>query len=138
MVHRIQLACLGAVVLVCMSLACGCGTDRTSASSGIHRVDAAAFETLMKRGKPVILDVRTPQEFAAGHIPGAVNLNVNSPSFTEDIRKLDSSQVHLVYCRSGRRSQRACSLLNEAGFEKLNELTSGIQAWQAAGKPVER
>ena len=86
----------------------------------------------------VLLDVRTPDEFSDGHIPGAVNIDVNSAGFKEEAAAAmaPGSKV-LVYCRSGRRSAVAAKTLDRLGF-KVTNLEGGIIAWTQAGKPVTR
>lgn len=84
----------------------------------------------------VILDVRTPGEFADGHLPAAVNLDYNSANFPGEISRLDSEKVYLVYCRTGIRSAAASALMAKNGFSKVYDMTGGITAWQAAGFAV--
>jgi rhodanese-related sulfurtransferase len=64
----------------------------------------------------MIIDVRTPQEFAAGHLSGAVNLDVNDPSFDARMAQLDRTGTYFVYCRSGNRSAQAVNRMRDAGF----------------------
>ncbi len=82
------------------------------------------------------LDVRTPSEFAAGHITGAVNLDVESAEFPQLVATLDPAKNYAVYCRSGNRSKVAMTAMNQAGFTHLFDLAGGIGAWQSAGGPV--
>ncbi len=84
-----------------------------------------------------VLDVRTPEEFTAACLNKAININYRSPSFAADVAKLDTKGTYLVYCRTGRRSAEAVSVMRKAGFDKIIELEGGITAWQAAGLPVE-
>lgn len=86
----------------------------------------------------VILDVRTPGEFNAGHITGAVNLDVNGADFEQKAGSLDKSKVFLVHCASGVRSVRACEKLSQLKFPRLYNLPGGFKAWVKAGQPVEK
>ena len=86
--------------------------------------------------KVVVLDVRTPEEFAAGHIAGATNVNLNGKDFQERLEKLDKSQAYLVHCAVGMRSARACKKMNELEFKTLYDLKGGLTAWKKDGKPV--
>jgi rhodanese-related sulfurtransferase len=86
----------------------------------------------------VILDVRTPDEFKAGHLQGAVNLNVNASNFVEKIQLLDKNKTYLVHCATGRRSVQACEKLAQLNIPKLYNLPGGFRAWQKAGQPVEK
>ena len=86
----------------------------------------------------VVLDVRTLGEFNAGHIPGAINLDVSAPDFKEKAAALDKNKVFLVHCASGIRSVRACQQLSRLEFPKLYNLPGGFKAWVKARKPVEK
>ena len=77
----------------------------------------------------IILDVRTPMEVASGSISGAQNIDLNNPDFLSKIATLDKNQPTLVYCRTGLRSQRACSIMAEQGFTNLYNLNGGYLAW---------
>jgi rhodanese-related sulfurtransferase len=86
----------------------------------------------------VILDIRTPKEFNAGHIVGAVLLDYYSPEFITGLKRLDKQKTYLVYCRTGNRTGKAMALFEEAGLEKVYELAGGISAWMAKDYPVVR
>jgi rhodanese-related sulfurtransferase len=84
-----------------------------------------------------VIDVCTAKEFAAGHVPGALNLDVNSPDFTSKAARLDKSKPVLVNCHAGIRGARAAAILNELGFQSVINLEGGLYAWEAAGhKPA--
>lgn len=85
-----------------------------------------------------MLDVRTPEEFAQGHIAGAVNLDYNAPGFKEEVGKLDKSKTYLVHCAKGRRSDMSEALMKEAGFKSVFDMVGGMKAWEDAGLPVEK
>lgn len=74
----------------------------------------------------VLLDVRTPSEFAAGHIDKAINIDFENQTFVSEIQKLDNSKTYFVYCRSGNRSGKAITLMKNNGFKSINELSGGI------------
>jgi rhodanese-related sulfurtransferase len=76
----------------------------------------------------MLLDVRTPGEFKAGTIHGAINLDMMSPSFRSEISKLDKSKEYFLLCRSGNRSGQACKLMAKEGFKAYN-LAYGIGDW---------
>jgi len=86
----------------------------------------------------VVLDVRTAEEFEAGQIAGAVNLDVMSPGFEQKAGALDKRKTYLVHCASGVRSARACGKLGQLDFPKLYNLPGGFKAWAKAGQPVVR
>jgi phage shock protein E len=100
------------------------------------RVDAVMFSALVATAGVTVIDVRTPEEFAQGHIQGAVNYNVEGPDFANQIMALDPAGIYAVYCQSGNRSQPAVSQLNDIGIDSIFELESGISGWENAGFPV--
>lgn len=83
----------------------------------------------------VVVDVRTPAEYATGHLDGAVNIDFQSPSFDDVVSGLDSDADYVVYCQSGNRSAQAVSVMEDADFAVQN--AGGIdQAAKATGLPV--
>ena len=95
------------------------------------------FDKLRTNKTSVILDVRTPSEFAGGHIPGAVNLDWSAKNLTENMAALDKNHAYLIHCASGVRSAKACQKMEKLNFTNLYNLQGGFTAWQQAGKPVE-
>lgn len=102
-------------------------------AAAITSVDAAAFADQVQTQGVVTLDVRTAEEYAAGHIPGAINIDVEGGDFDAGIAELDPTLTYAVYCRSGRRSLDAANRMSEAGFTKIYNLDGGIIEWSAAG-----
>lgn len=92
----------------------------------------AAYEEARAKGATVV-DVCTASEFAHGHVPGALNLDVNSPDFTAKAAQLDKSKPVLVNCHLGIRGARAAAILDELGFKSVINLDGGLVAWEAAG-----
>ena len=84
----------------------------------------------------VILDVRTPGEYYIDHIEDSILIDVQDPSFLEEVSKLDKDLTYLVYCRSGRRSAEASDILVDLGFNDVYNMTGGILDWEAAGFPT--
>ena len=82
-----------------------------------------------------LLDVRTIEEYKAGHLDKATNIDINHPKFEDQCDKLDRAKPVLVYCLVGKRSHRAAEMLRSKGYKVL-ELDGGMKAWQAAGLPV--
>ena len=99
-------------------------------------LSAADFAAALKRPGTTILDVRTPAEFAEGHLPGAVNMDVEDPSFQQQAATLNPSGTYAVYCRSGNRSGIAVSYLVSQGFASVYHLDGGIQSWESSGGDV--
>jgi rhodanese-related sulfurtransferase len=84
----------------------------------------------------VVLDVRTPAEFAAGHLPGAVNIDSSAGDFRDRLASLDPGRSYAVYCHSGRRSAAALATLSDLGFTQAYDLAGGLGAWTASGGQV--
>lgn len=76
----------------------------------------AAAKAGKEQGRTVI-DVRTPEEFAAGHVEGAINVNLQDPAFATRIAELDKNDTYLVYCRSGNRSATAATKMRSIGLD---------------------
>ena len=117
------------------------GPDKSTASankSGVKNIDVREFEKLRTAKTNVILDVRTPQEFAAGHMPGAVNIDVNSPEFDKKVATLDPKKTYLVHCAAGFRGSKACEKLQKLSFGRVYNLEGGMKAWEKAGQKAEK
>jgi phage shock protein E len=129
-----------------LPIACATADDRkpptpaaAAPANPAHRdVNADEFEQLAKAPDTVILDVRSPKEYAAGHIRDSVLIDFNAKEFDERVNKLDKSKTYLVHCAVGGRSAKACTKLDAFDFPKVVNLEGGIKAWEKAGKPVEK
>ena len=82
-----------------------------------------------KLGDIQLIDVRTPEEYAQGHLKNAVNINFYDPTFANDMDELDKSKELYIYCRSGKRSGKASKQLENMGFTKVYDLQGGINDW---------
>jgi phage shock protein E len=101
-------------------------------SNAFLNLDVKSFaEKIMKDKEVIILDVRTPAEFAEGAIKGAINIDVNASNFKEKVSTLDKEKSYLIYCRSGMRSVKACNIMSENGYRQLYNLLGGYQAWSS-------
>jgi len=99
-------------------------------------VDDAALITDNPPEDLVVLDVRTPEEFAEGHLEGAVLVDFYDADFAEQLAALDAGAPYLVYCRSGNRSGQALGVMQQLGFTSAVDVDGGIVAWSGAGLPV--
>jgi len=100
-------------------------------------VDANTFKNLVEKKTGLILDVRTPKEFKAGHIAGAINIDwKNQDEFKTKVKALAKDKTLLVYCHSGHRSGLATKYLKAQGYEKIYNLETGIMGWKAASFDV--
>lgn len=134
------LAVAAVVLAACGAADAGTETGEASASEapGVVRVDAgAAVDLLDSRDDLVIVDVRTPEEFAAGHLAGAELLDIYDPAFRDGVDGLDRDGAYLLYCRSGNRSGQAAALMQELGFSEVYD-AGALDAIAAAGGAVDR
>ena len=107
------------------------------AAKPVEATPEAAATWLSKTPAAQVLDVRTKEEFATGHLAKAVLIPWTDKDFTERAAKeLDPAKPVLVYCRSGRRSSAAAKALAKLGFVEIRNLEGGILAWQKAGKSI--
>ncbi len=84
----------------------------------------------------VIIDVRTPEEYADGHIEEAINFDYYSEAFRDELNKLDKDKTYLIYCRTGKRSRAAADIMQELGFGNGYNMLGGIVQWEAVGLPT--
>ena len=101
---------------------------KTSAPA-FQNLTPAQFAEGLRQPGAVLIDVRRPDEFAAGHLPGAVNLEVTAPDFGQHVAALDKTKPTYVYCRSGARSANAAGQLTTAGFAHVSNLLGGVLDW---------
>ncbi len=100
-------------------------------------LEADLFErTLSQTLNPQLVDVRTPKEYHEGYLPGAINIDIKDISFDSLILTLDKTRPVFIYCRSGKRSLEAASVLEKNKFKVVYNLDGGINAWKAKGKQV--
>ena len=107
------------------------------ATAADEQISVEALATQIEQGSaPLILDVRSAEEYAAGHIPGAININYKDiPDQLDTIRNFDNKEV-VVYCERGVRAAVADRLLTEAGFTSVAQLTGSLSAWERASLPI--
>jgi len=125
------------MLLAAAATACGMGDQ----SAGYENTDVHHAYQHWRQGEHaaipfLMLDVRTPEEFAEGHIAGARLIPVQE--LEKRLAEVPKDRQVYVYCRSGARSARASRMLFRAGFTNIENVTGGIQAWQTAGYPVVR
>lgn len=102
----------------------------------VAQVSQQALLDMQAQGTPMLLlDVRTPEEFAAGHIAGAVNIPYDQVA--SRLEEIPKDKEVVLYCKSGRRSGMAAETLAVNGYTKLGHLDGDMQGWTAAGRPVE-
>lgn len=105
---------------------------------GDHLLSPEDFQTRLEAGEGVLLDVRTPDEYKAGHLPTSENLDYFGKQFEQELEKLDKEKTYFIYCRSGKRSGKTAAMMKKIGLQKVYDMKGGFLAWQAAGLPVEK
>lgn len=153
-ISRLRVSCaLASAAALALTLAVsGCSSDSASDSASEPvvqtangsvappeapvRVGVPDFADVIASPNVTIVDVRTPEEFAQGHIEGAVNIPVEYADFTDQVSQLDADGTYAVYCRSGNRSQTAVDQMSAVGINGIYELESGTNGWAAAGQPL--
>jgi rhodanese-related sulfurtransferase len=106
-------------------------------SSNLQLITSGEMEELLNLEDVQLVDVRTPSEFNAGHVPDAQNINFYDENFDQQIETLDKSKPIIVYCKSGGRSAKCASKLVEKGFEKIYDLEGGFSQWKFKGLTIE-
>ena len=126
------------IALLCLAAGSLPAADKPLVPKSVKNVGVEEFDKLRAEKNTVVLDVRTAKEFQDGHIPGAINLDYQSPDFQKKVSQLDKSKTYLVHCAGGVRSARACTIMDKVSFPHLVNLEPGFRGWEKAGKPVEK
>lgn len=153
----VSLFAAGAYAFDFSSIFSGCGKPKAlkdlpaaqvpaASSPAAEPVQAPAFppnvkpldvKSFIEAKKPVVIDIRRPEEYAAGHLEAAaMQLDYYAPDFKEQLSRLDKGASYLIYCRSGHRSGLALAIMKDLGFTDSHDIEGGITAWTAAGLPV--
>jgi len=98
----------------------------------LNNLSPSAFRQMInEQDNAILIDVRTPSEFAAGHIEGAINIDYLGDGFWDQMEQLPTDKTYLVYCRTHRRSTRACTLMVNGGFDRnqIYNMEGGYSEW---------
>ncbi|MDH0673206.1 rhodanese-like domain-containing protein [Empedobacter sp. GD03861] len=127
---------LGVAMIAGTLLLGSCASNSSSSEGKEARIEEVTStldnvnEINFKNKKNVLLDVRTPEEFAEGHVPGAVNIDVKNPNFEEEIQKLDTKKNYFIYCKSGVRAKLATDKMQEKGFKNAKNFKDGMSTYK--------
>lgn len=106
---------------------CGVPAQRTA----VKNISETEMISMMGQKKVKVIDVRTDAEVKQGYIDGtSYFIDINSPNFNSEIKRLDPDVTYIVYCRSGGRSAKAADLMVSNGFKNVYNLTGGISNWK--------
>ncbi len=95
------------------------------------------FAEFIGNEEVTLLDVRTPEEYSEGHLPGATHIDIHEPNFVDEIEKLPKSGTYAIYCRAGHRSKAALEIANKIGIFNVVHLEPGIIQWIAEDREIE-
>ena len=104
--------------------------NKKADSDEVKLVTATEMKSILDLEDVQLVDVRTPEEYDSIHIDGAQNIDFRSPTFDDDLSKLDKSKPVVLYCKGGGRSAKCARKLKSAGFEKVYDLDGGISKWK--------
>ena len=121
------------IEILCFGILFNCTKLKTKTSV---LISAEQMLELVKLEEVQLIDVRTPVEFAEGHIENAKNIDFYSANFDLQIDALDKSIPVILYCKSGRRSAKCVSKLNSKGFKAIYDLQGGINHWGFEGRQI--
>jgi rhodanese-related sulfurtransferase len=121
------------IMMLLMATSCKEETNKGE----IKLVTAEEMHTLLQQKDVQLVDVRTPDEYQVGHIKNSQNIDFNSPTFDDDISKLDKTKPVMLYCKGGGRSAKCSQKLLDAGFIKIYDLEGGITQWTFKGLDIE-
>ncbi len=120
-------------ILLAITLLWACSNMQNS--SMLLTVDQF-YDKLNEMNDAQVVDVRTPEEYAQGHLNKAQNININGSDFDSEIDKLDKNKPVFVYCLAGSRSASAAARMKAAGFKTIYDMSGGFMKWRSAGLPL--
>ncbi|MFO7548811.1 MAG: rhodanese-like domain-containing protein [Acidimicrobiia bacterium] len=124
------------IIALLSVLVAACGGAAVATEPGVRLVDAETAAGLATSDGVVVLDIRTPEEYAAGHIEDSLNIDFYAADFADRIAALDREASYVMYCRSGNRSDAAANLMRDLGFDDVAELDGGVLSWASTGLPL--
>ena len=120
-------------ILMLSSLMLGISNSQTTKA-----LKPKSFDKELKKDNGVLIDVRTPKEYAEEHLKGATMIDYKDSTFSEKVSMLNKNKPVYLYCHSGKRSAAAQDTLIKQGFKKVVALKGGITKWKDSGMPVEK
>jgi len=128
---------LSVLLVIGVTLTGGCVLDETATIEDITPQEAfTLIQNNQNNPDFVIIDVRTPAEFAEEHIENATNINFYSETFRDTFNTLDKDKTYLIYCQVGGRSGSALDIMAELNFKEAYNILGGINLWKTEGLPT--
>ncbi len=115
-------------ILFLFSLSSSCQQKET-----YKTISADSLKAILNSEHGILIDVRTPEEFAEGHIPGAINIDYKNEGFSAALDTLDKTKQYEVYCRSGKRSAESAEIMEQKGFKNVYHFNGGMIEWTTKG-----
>lgn len=112
----------------------GCSSP---SQQGIVKIDSKKLSELKESGV-LVVDIRTPDEFNQGHIPGVIHLDFFDSDFINKMKEQDISKPLILHCASGGRSGKAALMLQKAGFSLIYDYSGGFSDWKSKGLKIEK
>ena len=120
---------ISCLLLIVIGFATSC-IDNKIESTEVKLVTAEEMQSILELEDVQLVDVRTKEEYSLEHIANSQNIDFNSPTFDDDVSKLDKTKPVILYCKGGTRSAKCAKKLKDAGFEKVYDLEGGISKWK--------
>jgi len=121
-------------LLLVITMALTSCLDTKDATTDVKLITAEEMQSILELEDVQLVDVRTSQEYEEEHIVNSQNIDFSSPTFDDDIAKLDKGKPVILYCKGGGRSAKCAKKLKDAGFEKVYDLEGGISKWKHSDK----
>jgi phage shock protein E len=116
--------------------ACSSPESKNAENTAKVLLQPEEFKNKIEAGA-MLIDVRTIEEYADGHIAGSLNMDINDRGFNDNVQILDKDRQYAVYCASGVRSGKAADIMRDSGFTNVYTLAGGIKSWREKGLPLE-
>ncbi len=114
--------------------------QKDNSNQPLQKITSVEAQKLLKKDTSImVIDVRTPREFNAGHVASAKNINISNPNFKTNIAQLkDDNKTYMVYCRTQNRSGVAVKFMLQQGFKNIYQITDGFAGWSRNKLPIKK
>ncbi len=119
-----------------LSLSMAMASPDSGLGNAINVSTPDAYALIESHPDMVVIDVRTPEEYQAGHLDGAINLDYYSGGFLDRLKSLDKNSTYIVYCRKGIRGGIALEMMRSLGFKEVYNILGGLALWAEEGRPM--